>query len=699
MPSRLRLGLFLTSFGEPRRSAGAKARRRLCASIILALGALGTFPASHAQAKRPMSLVDLLNIPRIGDPQLSGDGRRVTFSLQTTDWPANRRVVQIWEIRADGSGLRRLTSGANSAVNARWSPDGSTIAYLSGGNIFLMGADGQSTRQLSRHATAASDIAWQPDGSAIYFLATDPPTDAERARERLRGDIIVLDEFRQRHLWKIAVADAQETRITSGAFSVYAFKIGPGGRRIIFSRRPTPLLADTGKMELWSLDRATGASVQLTHNDVPEEGGELSPDGTQILFLCRANDRLEPYYNANLFLMPSGGGTPRALMPAFPYEVLNATWDMDGRSIWMVVNMGVHSELFQVDLATRKPRQVTSGEHSIVSQFWSMTGGRHVLMFDEPARIGEIWTLAPGASAPTRITGVTDYLDRDFAMPRQQRIEWKGADGATVEGILTYPIDYRAGTRYPLVIQLHGGPEDSDKFGPGTIFLNYQPAWAAKGYAMLRPNYRGSSGYGNAAYREPVGGYFKNSHLDVMGGADRVIAMGVADPDRLAVTGWSAGAHLVNKLITYTTRFKAASSYAGVAEWISLYGQSDTRGDRDLWLGGTLWQKNAPIESYWEQSPLKYITQARTPTIFFIGRDDPRVPMTQPMEMKRALRAQGVPSEVVIAPDEGHTWLRPVHQLYKMNAEMEWFNKFVRDLPYMPESVPTENDAKVVPAP
>jgi len=161
-------------------------------------------PASspRAQGKRAMSLVDQINIPRVQDPQLSPDGLLITFTMTSTDWPANRRVPQLWQIRANGTGLRRLTSGAG-AANARWSPDGSTIAYLAGPNIFLMAPDGGSIRQLSHHATAVSDIAWNPDGAFIYFLANDPPTDAESERERLRGDVKVLDEFRQRHLWKI----------------------------------------------------------------------------------------------------------------------------------------------------------------------------------------------------------------------------------------------------------------------------------------------------------------------------------------------------------------------------------------------------------------------------------------------------------------------------------------------------------------
>jgi dipeptidyl aminopeptidase/acylaminoacyl peptidase len=451
-------------------------------------------------------------------------------------------------------------------------------------------------------------------------------------------------------------------------------------------------------MELWSIDALGGKALQLTHNAIPEDNASMAPDGSQVLFIARANDRQEPYYNANLFLVPASGGRARALMPDFPHEVLRAGWTDDSKSIWMIVNLGVHAQLMQVDLAGHVPRQITGGDHALVPLSWNAAGGRHVFMIDEPARIGDIYTWTEGSAAPQRVTSVYDYLDRTFALPRQQRVEWKGADGMTVEGVLTYPIDFKAGTRYPLLVQLHGGPEDSDRFGWGQIFFNYQPAWAARGYAILRPNYRGSSGYGNAFYREPIGGYFKQSHLDVLAGVDRVIAMGVADPDRLAVMGWSAGGHLVNKLITFTTRFKAASSGAGVANWLSLYGQSDTRVERDLWLGGSLWEKNAPIDTYWDHSPLKYISAAKTPTLFLIGENDTRIPAAQSVEMYRALKAQGVAAELHIAPGEGHIWLRPAHQLHKMNAETEWFERHVRQTPYAPESIPAANDPSVGPA-
>jgi dipeptidyl aminopeptidase/acylaminoacyl peptidase len=272
---------------------------------------------------------------------------------------------------------------------------------------------------------------------------------------------------------------------------------------------------------------------------------------------------------------------------------------------------------------------------------------------DEPARLGDVWTLPFDGGTPARVTAVYDSLARDFALPRQEKVSWKGADGVTIDGLLFHPIGYRTGTRYPLVVQLHGGPQESDKFGYGPgVIVNYVPVLAARGYAVLRPNYRGSTGYGSAFLRDVVGGYFKNMHTDVLAGVEALVEQGIADPDRLAVMGWSAGGHLTNKLVTVTSRFKAASSTAGAANWTSLFAQTDTRANRALWFGGTPWQPDAPTAALWDHSPLKDAWRVKTRTMFVVGQEDPRVPIEQSIEY-RALRANGVPTQLLVAPREG----------------------------------------------
>jgi dipeptidyl aminopeptidase/acylaminoacyl peptidase len=251
-------------------------------------------------------------------------------------------------------------------------------------------------------------------------------------------------------------------------------------------------------------------------------------------------------------------------------------------------------------------------------------------------------------------------------------------------------VGYQQGTRYPLVVQMHGGPFESDHFGGGSgQSLNYFAVLAAKGYAVLRPNYRGSTGYGNAFYRDPVGHYFRNMATDVMNGVDALIAQGIADPDRLVCMGWSAGGTLVNKLVTMTDRFKAASSGAGIANWISLFAQSEIRSYRIPWFGGTPWQKNAPIDLLWNSSPLKDVANVKTPTLFISGDGDTRVGLPQSVEMYRALKSNNVPTHLLVGPGEGHTWGGLRHQIEKANRELEWFEKYANHRSYLYEKAPT----------
>jgi dipeptidyl aminopeptidase/acylaminoacyl peptidase len=218
---------------------------------------------------------------------------------------------------------------------------------------------------------------------------------------------------------------------------------------------------------------------------------------------------------------------------------------------------------------------------------------------------------------------------------------------------------------------------------------------AGKGYVSLQPNYRGSTGYGDAFLRDMIGHYFQNAHLDVMTGVDELIRRGIADPDRMVKMGWSAGGHMTNKIITFTDRFKAASSGAGVAQWVSMYAQTDMRAFRTPWFGGTPWQKNAPIDAYWSNSPLKDVANVKTPTIFFVGERDPRVPMPQSVEMYRALKSNGVNTHLYVAPREPHGWGELRHQLFKLNAEIEWFEKYATKRVFTWEKAPGEDTRKV----
>jgi dipeptidyl aminopeptidase/acylaminoacyl peptidase len=338
-----------------------------------------------------------------------------------------------------------------------------------------------------------------------------------------------------------------------------------------------------------------------------------------------------------------------------------------------------------VPAAGGKPRQLTDGKHNVGAL--SGSGDAFALTISHSSSAGDIFTMRDGDTAPKQVTHVFDSLPRDFTLGRQEAITWKGADGVTVEGVVTYPANYQAGQKYPLAVMTHGGPQAADKFSIGSMSYEIQ-VLAGKGYVSLQPNYRGSTGYGDAFLRDMVGHYFQNAHLDVMAGVDELIRRGIADPDRMVKMGWSAGGHMTNKLITVTDRFKAASAGAGVAQWMSMYAQSDIRSYRTPWFGGTPWQKNAPIDAYWNNSPLKDVANVKTPTLFFVGERDPRVPMPQSLEMYRALKSLGVPTHLYVAPREPHGWGELRHQLSKLNAEIEWFERFATKRPFTPERAP-----------
>lgn len=662
-----------------------------CIALLSLVRPITASAQTPAPAPRPMSFVDGLQLPSLQDPQLSPDGRTVAFVMDAPDWTANRRVGHIHRIGIDGTGLVQLTRGDRGESSPRWSPDGRFLAFLTRRNgdevtqIYLLDAAGGEARRLTSHPTAVGDITWSRTGQRLFFVADDEKTAEAKKRASLKDDVYAFEEndFQQRHLWSTDL-EGKTTRLTSGTWTVSEYSLSDDESRVVMVRMPSPKLEFLDQSEVWIMNAAGGDERRLTDNRVPEGGVDLSPDGRMVLFTASANEQFDLYYNDKIFLVPAAGGAARVLLPQFAGSVERAEWSRDGSAIYFTANLGVHNEVLKVDVASRTVTTLTTGEHSLGGWSVSEAHGRHLFTRNTAQRPAEIYTAPLTGGTLTRVTSVFDEAMRTFKVARQERITWKGQDGQTVEGLLFYPVDYTPGQRYPLIVSTHGGPASSDRFGFSADFQTY----AGRGYAVLKPNYRGSTGYGDAFLRDMIRGYFKQAHLDVMTGADAVIAMGVADPDKLIKMGWSAGGHMTNKIITFTPRFKAASSGAGAANWISMYAQSDHREFRTPWFGGTPWQANAPIDLYWEHSPLRYVAQVKTPTIFLVGEEDPRVPLPQSVEMFRALKSNGVPTHLYVAPREGHGWSELRHRLFKLQIELEWFERWLYNRPYAWEEAP-----------
>jgi dipeptidyl aminopeptidase/acylaminoacyl peptidase len=654
-------------------------------STWLAL-AVALLAATDAAAQRvPMTPIDLLEVPLLTSPSLSPDGKTVVFVLAEADWKKNERVTHLWRAGVGSEDRIQLTRGPKGESSPHWSPDGEWIVFVGeregdeAAQLYRLSARGGEAERLTRHETSVSAPAFSPDGKLVYFLADDAKSEEEKSRQKLQDDVFAFDEnWKHRRLWALSLEDRTTRCLSEGDFTVREYRLSRDGTKLVIHRAPSPLLDASAEGEVYVMNADGTGARQLTKNSVPEMGAEISPDGTQVLFLADSNESFEYYYNRNLFLVPASGGASKVL--DVEHEVSEARWSKDGKSIFLVANTGVRAELFRLDLASGKLAALTAGDHTVSEWNYEPALSAHVFGIDEPGNAGDVWLLAANDSAPRRVTTVYDYLKK-FELPRQEAVRFPGEDGIEVEGLLYYPLGYEPGRRYPLIVHTHGGPRSSDKFefgGWGT----YTQVSTALGYAVFKPNYRGSTGYGDDFLRDMVGHYFQQAHLDVMAGVDHLIAKGIADGERMAKMGWSGGGHMTNKIITHTDRFKAASSGAGASNWISMYAQSDTRIQRTPWFGGTPWQEDAPIDLYWGHSPLKDIHKAKTPTLVLVGSNDERVPPPQSVEIYRALKANGVETRLYMAPREPHVWRELRHELFKINVELDWFEKHVRGRAY-----------------
>ncbi|MDZ7295799.1 MAG: S9 family peptidase [candidate division KSB1 bacterium] len=651
--------------------------RRQAAGSICALFCI--VAVLGAQPRR-MTFADLFRFSQVASPRLSPDGRFVLFAVTKADWDKNTRVTHLWRVATSDGEPVQMTRGDKSCTQPRWSPDGRVISFISSrddkAQVYLMRADGGEAWKLTAHTTAVGSYEWSPDGERIYFTAPDAEPEAVEKRRKEKDDAYLYGQTEKNvHLWEFDIPRGTERRLTQGNMSVRTFAVAPGGRRIAFIAAPTPLVDDDPKNEIYLLELDSLTVRRLTTNQAIERSLAWRPDGKAITFQSDANENLETYYQDSIFLLDLATGEVRDLLPGFRWQVLEHFWGGKKRdTIYFTANMGVTTQLFSLSPARGTWQQLTDAAGVIGGLHYVAEVERLVCTRSDPYNPPDVYLAQLQGPAFQRLTRMNPLVD-SLALARYQVIRWPSYDGTTVEGILITPPDYDPGKTYPLILQIHGGPESSYQLAFSVSWATYPHVLAGKGYVLLQPNYRGSTGYGDEWMRAIIGHYFEKDVDDLLSGVDHLVERGIVHPESLAVHGWSAGGHLTNWLITHTQRFRCASSGAGCANWFSFYAQTDMHYIREIWHASSPYQA---VDFWLDKSPVRYAAAARTPTLLFWGENDKRVPFPQGQEMYQALRYFGCPVEMVVFPRAGHGPGELRHQMHKMKKEFAWFEHYLR---------------------
>ncbi len=640
----------------------------------------------------------MMQVKKIGAVQISADGKRVCFAVCEAVMTGTKSefLTHLHLANADGGNPMQLTQGDKSCDEPQWSPDGNWIAFLSARsgkkNIWIISGQGDQTVQLTDSKTGVSSFKWSPDGLAIAFTALDPPTpDEEKAVKEKNDARVVDDNVKMSRLYLFsaklpAKGKPKAVLLTTKNYSVggtvsragqAAYDWSPHGKTIVFCHTRTPHPDDWASADLSLVDVASRAVRPLVHTAAAEFTPLFAPNGRWIAFVASDNP---PTWagSARVHVLASSGGTPRALADTVDgfgrYSEL-VGWSADSQKLYFTEVQGTMLKLCALPLEGA-PVEISKAE-GMASSGVHLNASRTMVGFSWETLAGppEAFVSPVDHCQPAQVSRVNQEFV-DLPLGRTELIRWQSADGLEIEGLLTYPAGYKKGARYPLLLSIHGGPIGVfTQTYVGAAGLYPLAAFAARGYAILRPNPRGSSGYGKKFRYANYGDWGGGDYRDLMTGVDHVVKMGVADPDRLGVMGWSYGGFMTSWTITQTKRFRAASVGAGVTNLMSFTGTADIPGFLPDYFGHEFWDDP---EAYRAHSAMFHVKGVRTPTLIQHGERDDRVPLSQGKELYNALKRQGCPVKMVIYPRTPHGIEEPRLLLDCMVRNLDWFDKYVR---------------------
>ncbi len=661
------------------------AQRRLLSILVVLLFGLEPNASAVGQDTDTWTPELALQIKRVGSVVPSPDGRLVAYQVgsavmdeETSEWRTHIHLA-----RSDGSGSRQLTQGEHSATSPTWSPDGRWVAFASsrGGqrDVWRIPVDGGEAQQVTAVEGSVGAFRWAPDGQRLAFTMTDPPSEEDKRRERERDDARVIDDDpKMTRLYVVELdADTDERggrAVTGGDFSVGSdFVWSPDGRTIAFTHAPTPSAEDGYTLgDLAVVDLQSGDVRQLATSGAREFSPAFSRDGRWIAYR-KSDDPVTWAFRSTVHLIAPDGSGERTLHPTFDEQPNLIGWSADHRWILYSETRGTVNRLSALPVDGGPPVDRSPADLMVSGATLNATGTHLGFVSQSPDSPPEAFVSGSAVTSPVQVSRAQPS---DLpGMGRTEVVRWTSEDGLEIEGLISYPVGHRDGQRVPLLVVVHGGPTGvfTQSF-VGTGGAYPIAAFTARGFAVLRANPRGSSGYGQAFRYANYGDWGGGDYRDIMSGVDAMIARGVADPDRLGVMGWSYGGYMTSWIISQTGRFKAASVGAGIPNLMSFTGTADVPGFVPDYFGGDYWE----VPEAWQaHSALFNIAGATTPTLIQHGEEDRRVPVSQAYELRNALERQGVDVTLVVYPRQPHGIQEPKLQLDAMRRNLIWFDRWV----------------------
>jgi dipeptidyl aminopeptidase/acylaminoacyl peptidase len=666
---------------------------------------------------RAITIDDYFQIRDVAQPELSPDGQWVAYAVRTKMLKEDKIEQRLWMVSTRGGDPLPMTAQGVSSSHPRWSPDGKYLAFLSSrdadkSQVWLLNRLGGEAVRLTETAQGVNDFEWSPDSTRLVLILQDPkPEDVEAAKDKdkdkpapkpktpppfvidrlqFKQDTVGYLDRRRTHLYAFDVTAKSLTQITSGDYDDDEPAWSPDGKSLAFtSNRSTPDPDRNFNTDIWVVaanNTDKGAHLtQITTNPGADHSPTWSPDGKWIAFVSQTDVKAIDYATQHLAIAPSTGGEEKVLTLSFDRSVRQPRFSADGRSIYFIAEDDGTQNLCRIAVTGGEIARPIGGRLNVGSYSLGKDGtiAAQIGSLDRP---DEIYFLPSGGKETKRLTKTNDALISQLKLSQAEYVHFKSKDGTQVAGYLYKPLDYTPGKKVPALLNPHGGP-----VGQYTAsFDHLVQVYAASGYAVLRPNPRGSSGYGQKFCEAIFADWGNKDYQDDMAMVDYAIAQGIADPDELGVGGWSYGGISTNFIITQTTRFKGAITGASEVLYVANYGHDHYQKLWELELG-LPWENRALYERL---SPFNKVTNIATPTLIMGGEIDWNVPILNSEQLYQALKRLGRTTELVVYPGEYHSFTMPSHIRDRLERYLAWYAHFVKGDP-----APATPPAQPAPAP